>query len=198
MYQTANDVVVKAALPGVEPEEVDISITGDTLTIKGEHKGEQEVKARSSRYWIVRLALSYGWGVPAHRNFIDWMLGNLEKGEEISLFTDQYRSLVYVENAVEALDLLVGGGVPHGLYHLGGAERMERYEFGLRFCRRFGYPPGLLKPVLQSEFPYKAARPGDCSFCVDKLGRFGFRALSVDEGIDRLFLHFYKTFARTH
>ena len=44
MYQTANDVVVKAALPGVKPEEVDISITGDTLTIKGEHKEEKEVK----------------------------------------------------------------------------------------------------------------------------------------------------------
>jgi HSP20 family protein len=44
MYQTADDVVVKATLPGVKPEEVDISISGDTLTIKGEHKEEQEVK----------------------------------------------------------------------------------------------------------------------------------------------------------
>ena len=43
-YQTANDVVVKASLPGFKPEEVDISITGDTLTIKGEHKDEKEVK----------------------------------------------------------------------------------------------------------------------------------------------------------
>ena len=44
MYQTANDIVVKASLPGIKPEEVDISITGDILTIKGEHKEEQEVK----------------------------------------------------------------------------------------------------------------------------------------------------------
>ena len=44
VYQTANDVVVKATLPGVKPDEVDISITGDTLTIKGEHKEEKEVK----------------------------------------------------------------------------------------------------------------------------------------------------------
>jgi len=44
MYQTENDVLVKASLPGVKPEEVDISITGDTITIKGEHKEEQEVK----------------------------------------------------------------------------------------------------------------------------------------------------------
>jgi len=44
MYQTKDDIVVKTALPGIKPEEVDISITGDTLTIKGEHKEEQEVK----------------------------------------------------------------------------------------------------------------------------------------------------------
>jgi len=50
MYQTANDVVIKAALPGVKPEEVDISITGDTLTIKGEHKEEQEVKQEDYFY----------------------------------------------------------------------------------------------------------------------------------------------------
>lgn len=50
MYQTANDVVVKMALPGVKPEEVDISITGDTLTIKGEHKEEPEVSQEDYFY----------------------------------------------------------------------------------------------------------------------------------------------------
>ena len=44
MYQTPSDVVVKASLPGFKPEEVDISITGDTLTLKGEHKEEKETK----------------------------------------------------------------------------------------------------------------------------------------------------------
>jgi HSP20 family protein len=44
VYQTKKDLVVKAALPGVKPEEVDITITDDTVTIKGEHKEEQETK----------------------------------------------------------------------------------------------------------------------------------------------------------
>jgi len=44
MYQTKDEVVVKAALPGMKPEEVDITLTGDTLTIKGEHKEDKEVK----------------------------------------------------------------------------------------------------------------------------------------------------------
>ena len=50
MYQTANDVVVKTALPGVKPEEVDITITGDNLTIKGETKAEEEVKREDYLY----------------------------------------------------------------------------------------------------------------------------------------------------
>jgi len=50
MHQTTNDVVVKASLPGFKPEEVDISITGDTLTIKGAHNEEQEVKEENYFY----------------------------------------------------------------------------------------------------------------------------------------------------
>lgn len=46
MYHTADDVVVKASLPGVKPEDVDITISGNTLTIKGETKTE-EVKAKA-------------------------------------------------------------------------------------------------------------------------------------------------------
>jgi len=44
MYQTDNELVVKAPLPGVKPEDVEITITGDTLTIRGAIKAEQEIK----------------------------------------------------------------------------------------------------------------------------------------------------------
>ncbi|MEJ5241703.1 MAG: Hsp20/alpha crystallin family protein [Anaerolineales bacterium] len=47
MYQTDNEVVVKAALPGVKADDVQISVTGDVLTIKGEIKQEEEQKGRS-------------------------------------------------------------------------------------------------------------------------------------------------------
>jgi HSP20 family protein len=35
-YVTPNDIVITANMPGVKPEEVEITIEGDTLTIKGE------------------------------------------------------------------------------------------------------------------------------------------------------------------
>ncbi|MFO7995682.1 MAG: Hsp20/alpha crystallin family protein [Dehalococcoidia bacterium] len=50
IYQTPNEVVVKAALPGLKPEDVNIDITGDTLTIKGESKAEQEIKREDYLY----------------------------------------------------------------------------------------------------------------------------------------------------
>jgi HSP20 family protein len=46
MYETDGAVVVKATLPGVKPEDVEISVLGDTLTIKGEVKHEQEDEQR--------------------------------------------------------------------------------------------------------------------------------------------------------
>jgi HSP20 family protein len=44
IYEKENNFVVKADLPGVKKEDVDVSVIGDTLTIKGERKASKEVK----------------------------------------------------------------------------------------------------------------------------------------------------------
>lgn len=44
IYETENEVVVKAAVPGVKPEDIEVTVTGDLLTIKGEFKSESEEK----------------------------------------------------------------------------------------------------------------------------------------------------------
>ena len=42
--ETKNDYVVKAELPGIDPKDIDISLTSDLLTIKGEKKVEATSK----------------------------------------------------------------------------------------------------------------------------------------------------------
>ncbi len=44
MYQTDAEVVVKAAVPGFKADEIQINVTGDVLTIKGEVKQKNEIK----------------------------------------------------------------------------------------------------------------------------------------------------------
>jgi HSP20 family protein len=51
MYQTDDEVVVRAALPGIKPGDVQINITGDVLHIKGEMKHEEEKKEKA---WHMR------------------------------------------------------------------------------------------------------------------------------------------------
>lgn len=72
VYQTDKDVVVKASLPGIKPEEVDISVTGDTLTIKGEHKEEEEEKRadyfrKERRYGAFRRSMTLPIAVKAEK-----------------------------------------------------------------------------------------------------------------------------------
>jgi HSP20 family protein len=47
MYQTDNYVVVKMAVPGIKPEDVQISVSGDTLSVKGEIKESTDNKEKA-------------------------------------------------------------------------------------------------------------------------------------------------------
>ena len=51
MYQTDDEIVVKASLPGVKADEVQINISGEVLTLKGETKHEEEKKDKA---WHIR------------------------------------------------------------------------------------------------------------------------------------------------
>lgn len=41
------NIIIKADLPGVKQQDIDISITGDILTLQGERKREEEVKDKN-------------------------------------------------------------------------------------------------------------------------------------------------------
>jgi len=46
IYEEKDDVVVKAELPGLTKDDIEISVTNSTLTLKGEKKREEEVKEK--------------------------------------------------------------------------------------------------------------------------------------------------------
>ena len=105
VYQTAEAVVVKAALSGVKPEDVDITITGNTLTIKGESKGEKDVRGedylvQERGYGAFSRSLTLPAGLntdKAEATFEDRVLTlNIPKVEEVKAKT------IKVKPAIEA------------------------------------------------------------------------------------------------
>jgi HSP20 family protein len=56
IYETAENLVLKAELPGINPDDVEIRVEDDTLYLKGERKFEKEVKEEN----LHRVERSYG------------------------------------------------------------------------------------------------------------------------------------------
>jgi HSP20 family protein len=46
VFEEKDEVVVKADLPGLTKDEIEVTVTGDVVTIKGEKKKEEEVKEK--------------------------------------------------------------------------------------------------------------------------------------------------------
>jgi HSP20 family protein len=47
LYEDKDDIVVKAELPGIDKDNVQVNLTDHTLTIKGEKKQDEEVKEQN-------------------------------------------------------------------------------------------------------------------------------------------------------
>ena len=56
IYETENELVVKADLPDLQDKDIDVRITNNTLTIRGERKFEKDVKEEN----FLRIERTYG------------------------------------------------------------------------------------------------------------------------------------------
>lgn len=56
LCETKDDIIVKAEIPGIDSKEIDISLSGDVLSIKGEKKQEKVDKDKNFH----RVERSYG------------------------------------------------------------------------------------------------------------------------------------------
>lgn len=90
--ENENDIVVKAVLPGVKPEDVDISVSEGVLTIKGETRSEAQTEQenyyrREIRYGAFSRSIPMPTRVnheQAEADFADGMLTvRLPKAEEV-------------------------------------------------------------------------------------------------------------------
>jgi HSP20 family protein len=56
LYETESDYVAKFNLPGIKPEEINITLVGNTLTISGETEAEEKTENKN----YIRREMRYG------------------------------------------------------------------------------------------------------------------------------------------
>ncbi|GAB4463391.1 MAG: SDR family oxidoreductase [Elainellaceae cyanobacterium] len=132
------------------------------LSLYGEQKAEAEagILSRYPHAAVCRMPLMFG-NAPTAPSFLQPFLQKLRDGEALRLFTDEFRTPISGRDA--ATGLLMALEKVRGLVHLGGPERLSRYEFGLRMAEAFDLSTEPISPCKQADVPMPAPRPPDVS-----------------------------------
>ncbi len=142
------------------------------LNVYGRTKAEAErwVLENHSNALVIRPALFYGKSLNGRGSFTEIMFEKLQQGEEVKLFTDEYRTPVLVNDLSRAVWELAFHEY-RGILHLGGSQRLSRYEMGRLLCEMYRFSPDLLIPTLSRETRFVAPRPLDVSLDISRARR---------------------------
>ncbi|NER80735.1 MAG: SDR family oxidoreductase [Leptolyngbya sp. SIO1D8] len=123
---------------------------------------EAQILATYPDATICRLPLMYGAATPINTCFLQNFLALIAAHKPLTLFTDEVRTPAEVTDVIQGLRLVLNQGLT-GILHLGGKQRLNRYEFGLMMAEAFNFSKTLLTPCLQSSVTLSTPRPKDVS-----------------------------------
>lgn len=130
-----------------------------------ETKVEAERIAASLGVQVVIARLSLVVGLPvlgAGNSFLAKMIASFKDGRKVTATEHEVRTPVDVITVGRAL-LELAAGDHHGIFHLAGHDRLNRFEITQRIAARFGFPKELVTAQTVAALPGRAARPRDVS-----------------------------------
>ncbi len=157
------------------------------VCIYGEQKAEAErsVLDRHPLALVCRVALMFGDAGPGAASFIQPMIEDMKNGRNIDLFTDEHRTPVSAADA--ARGILLGLSKTKGILHVGGLERISRFDFGKLLRDVLGIHDARLSPCAQKSVKMPAPRPPDVSLEITRAMTLGFKPGSLREELEKLF-----------
>ncbi len=145
-------------------------------------EGERIVSKIITGAAIIRCNI-FGWNARPKHHLAEWFINRLERDEECPGFTDVLVSPILVNDLGDVLLQILDRGLS-GIYHVGSASCLSKYDFGVRLARAFGLDENLIQPVLSKQTALKAPRPKGLCLKTQKIeGDINIRLPDVDECI---------------
>ena len=153
------------------------------INVYGRHKvkAERLIRKLHPGAVICRMPLMYGPPSPKTNSFVQSFIQTLQAQKPLYLFLDEYRCPAYVEDAANGLLLTLEKGM--GVFHLGGPERINCYDFGLLLAEVFGLDASYIHRCYQNDISMPAARPADLTTLNDKAYAIGYSPRNVRDGL---------------
>jgi dTDP-4-dehydrorhamnose reductase len=121
-----------------------VSIAGKTFL-----DGERQL-SRCQRSTIIRLGLPVGPSITGDKGGLDWVESRFKKNRPVTLFTDEYRSVICNRDAARCVVEFTADR-RDGTFHLGGPVPVSLHELGMKIIVGGGYDPLLLKGILRCQ-----------------------------------------------
>ncbi len=133
------------------------------LSVYGQTKAaaERSVLAHP-QHLVMRISLLFGPSINGRPSFFDQMIRALANGQSSKLFVDEWRTPLSLQLGAEGL-LKAAASDFTGILHLGGTERMSRWEMGQRLAQLMGKDVQLCQAIQRGDVPTPEPRPCDTS-----------------------------------
>jgi len=176
---TSSDLVFDGTAP---PYSEEAAVSPVSTYGKQKVAAEQGIVTAHPKAVICRMPLMYGDAPSSARSFIHPIIAALNNGNELFLFTDEYRTPLSAEDAASGLLLACEseGEVP--ILHLGGLERLSRYDIGSLIADILNTQTNITG-CKQKEVPMTAPRPADVSLDSTKAFSLGFSPGTMRENL---------------
>jgi len=173
---TSSDLVFGGGVPPYNEE-----CEPSPVSVYGEQKAAAEagMRGRHGGTVICRMPLMYGDAPPQAGSFIQPMISSILADNKLRLFSDEFRTPVSGSAASRGLLLALNG--TSCILHLGGRERLSRYDFGVKVARALGRPGAPLAAVSRNNVTFRAPRPADVSLDSSKAMALGYDPAPIDE-----------------
>ena len=140
------------------------------INVYGRTKLEAEQTVlQNSKHTVVRIVLTAGASEHGDRSFVEDMCRAARAGKAVTLYADEFRCPLPAGTIARAVWELVDRKQP-GLYHLGGSERLSRWEIGEALLPWYPELKGRLVSG-SARNHVGSSRPADLSLRCDKIQR---------------------------
>lgn len=129
---------------------------------------EEPILQSDSQSLVLRTMLLWGRGQGGKTSFTEFVKSKLQKGEPVSVVTDQWGNPTLVSQLAQVTWKLWEKKIG-GLFHVSGSECMSRFEWATKVADFYGLPFHLIHPCTTAELKQKAPRPLKSGFHLEKL-----------------------------
>jgi len=141
----------------------------------------EELILKSSRNTVIRTSIIYG--LDKRVRFLNFVVNNLKKGEEVLAYNDIFQSPILIDEIVESI-LKVAISDMTGIFHVSGSSCVNKFDFAKIIAEHFGFDENLVKPISVKNAHTKGLKPG--KLCLDNTKAkktFNINFSTIEEGV---------------